>query len=79
MNAPEGTWRLINQVREAGYDWLTLAEKQRLHDLVVRLKTKRTISADDIQWLERADENLKGATSLSATFSWHRRGKGGMR
>jgi hypothetical protein len=69
-------WRLIDRVREAGYDWLTFEEKKRLHDLVVHLKATRKISEDDLEWLKQADENLSGVASLTATFSVRRRKRG---
>jgi hypothetical protein len=78
MSAPVNHWPLIDRVREAGYDWLTLEEKRRLHNLEVRFKAMRTISPDDLHWLEEADANLRGVASLSATFSERRR-KGGER
>jgi hypothetical protein len=45
------TWRLVDSVRDRCYDLFTHAEKKRLHDLVVMLKSTGTISASDRQWL----------------------------
>jgi hypothetical protein len=53
------TWRLVDSVRDRSYDIFTHAEKKRLHDLVVMLKSTRTISASDRQWLEESDANLR--------------------
>jgi hypothetical protein len=53
------TWRLVDSVRDRCYDLFTYAEKKRLHDLVVMLKSTRTISASDRQWLDESDANLR--------------------
>jgi hypothetical protein len=53
------TWRLVDSVRDRCYDLFTYDEKKRLHDLVVMLKSTRTISASDRQWLEESDANLR--------------------
>jgi hypothetical protein len=71
-------WRLIDSVRDRSSDWFTLAEKQRMHDKIVHLKAKGTVSAADLEWLRQADEDLCGAAALAATFSCRRR-KGGSR
>lgn len=76
MSDLAATWHLVERVREAGYDWLTLAEKQRLHNLVVRLKSRKTISPSDLQWLREMDANLQGVGALAGTFAGRRR-KGG--
>ena len=60
MSAPRMEyWPLINSVREAG-DLLTIDEKQRLHNLVVRYKRTGVIFAADLQWLNQVDENRAG-------------------
>jgi hypothetical protein len=69
MSEQDATWRLVDRVRQAGYDFLTLPEKKRLHDLVVRLKRTGAVSADDLAWLEKMDENLSGISALTAIFS----------
>jgi hypothetical protein len=53
------SWRLVDSVRDRSYDIFTFDEKKRLHDLVVMLKSTRTISASDRQWLEESDANLR--------------------
>jgi hypothetical protein len=75
MTTPNEIWRIVNRVREAGYDWFTLDEKKRLHDLVVRLKARGAISPDDLQWLQQADANLCGVASLAGIFSRRRKGR----
>jgi len=79
MSDHAAIWRLIDRVREAGYDLLTPEEKRRLHDLVVRFKATRKIPPDDLHWLEEADANLSGMAALTATFSGRRRRKAGPR
>jgi hypothetical protein len=69
-------WLLVDRVRDRSYDFFTFEEKSRLHNLVVGLKAKGTISPGDRKWLEEADANLCGIASFSATF---RRRKGGAR
>jgi hypothetical protein len=69
-------WMLVDRVRDRSYDLFTFAEKSRLHNLVVRLKAKGTISPDDLEWLRQADENLSGMPALTGTF---RRRQGGAR
>ena len=53
------TWRLVNSVRDRSYDISIFDEKKRLHDLVVMLKSTRTISASDRRWLMESDETLR--------------------
>jgi hypothetical protein len=60
------TWRLVNSVRARCYDLFTYDEKKRLHDLVVMLKSTRTISASDRQWLEESDSNLRSMGAPAA-------------
>src|ERR1019366_3322075 len=50
MSALPGHWQLINCVRDAG-DLLTLDEKRRMHNLVVRYKRTGVIFAADLVWL----------------------------
>jgi hypothetical protein len=69
-------WLLVDRVREASYDFFTLAEKSRMHKLVCKLKATKTVSPEDMEWLRQADANLCGIASLSATF---RRRNGGAR
>ena len=69
-------WRLVDRVRDRSYDWFTFAEKKRLHDLVARLKTRKSISIDDLRWLNEMDDALAGVGALAATFQ--RRRKGGV-
>jgi hypothetical protein len=76
MTGRSEKWQLVDRVRERGYGLWTPPEKQRLHDLVVRLKAKGTISPDDLEWLRQADENLSGMPALTGTF---RRLQGGAR
>jgi hypothetical protein len=66
-------WRLIDRVRAASYDLFTFAKKKRMHDLVVRLKSKGIVSPADLEWLRQSDENLCGVAALTATFSRRRR------
>jgi hypothetical protein len=75
MSAPRTElWALVDRVRERGYNWLTLAEKKRLHDLVLHLKARGTIPLGDLQWLRQADESLSLAGSLEGTFKRRRKG-----
>ena len=53
------TWALINSVRNAAGDIFTLPEKQKLHDLVSRYKRSGKISAADLEWLKKQDDNLQ--------------------
>jgi hypothetical protein len=53
------TWRLVDSVRDHCYDLFTYDEKKQLHDLVVMLKSTRTISSSDRQWLVESDANLR--------------------
>jgi hypothetical protein len=76
MSDRSETWLLVDRVRERGYGLWTLPEKQRLHDLVTRLKSRGTISPDDLEWLRQADANLCGMPALTGTF---RRLQGGAR
>jgi hypothetical protein len=73
MSDRRETWQLVDRVRERGYGLWTSPEKQRLHDLVVRLKSRGTISLDDLAWLRAADENLRGADALHGTFTRRRK------
>ena len=66
-------WKLIDSVRDACYDVFTTAEKQRLHDIVVKLKRTRILSAGDIAWLQQADANLRAANAISFC-RWRRKG-----
>jgi hypothetical protein len=62
MTAPipaRDMWKLIDDVRDRSYDLFTLAEKQRMHDLVVAFKAKGIVSDDDVEWLKRSDEYLR--------------------
>jgi hypothetical protein len=74
MSDRRETWQLVDRVRYRGYGLWTLPEKQRLHDLVVRLKSRGTIAIDDLAWLRAADENLRGADALHGTFTRRRKG-----
>jgi hypothetical protein len=78
MNAIPGHWPTINRVRDAG-DLLTLEEKQRLHNLVVRYKRTGVVFAADLQWLKQADENYAGIAPLYEILSKSSRRKGGAR
>jgi hypothetical protein len=74
MSDRSDLWRLVDLVRERGYGLWTMPEKQRLHDLVTRLKSRGTISLDDLAWLRAADENLRGADALHGAFTRRRQG-----
>jgi hypothetical protein len=71
-------WPLINRVRDAG-DLLTLDEKQRLHNLVVRYKRTGVVFAADLQWLTQADENFGGVAPLYEILNKSARRNGGQR
>ncbi len=58
-------FRLIDKVRHATYDWTTLPEKQRLHDLVVKFKAKKVIASADILWLKEMLASAKGADEIA--------------
>jgi hypothetical protein len=53
------TWGLVNNVRDRSYDIFAHDEKLRLHNIVLTLKSTRTISASDRQWLVESDANLR--------------------
>jgi hypothetical protein len=76
MTALSGHWPLINRVREAG-DLLTIEEKRRLHNLVVRYKRTGVVFAADLQWLNQADENYAGIAPLYKILSKSTRRTGG--
>jgi hypothetical protein len=78
MSALPGHWPLINHVRDAG-DLLTIEEKQRLHNLVVRYKRTGVVFAADLEWLKQADENYAGIAPLYEILSKSPRRKGGQR
>jgi hypothetical protein len=61
-------WPLIDRVRAASYDVFTMAEKQRMHDLFVRLKTKKSISLDDLAWLREMDAALQSLLRSTRRF-----------
>jgi hypothetical protein len=71
-------WQLINRIRNAG-DLLTLEEKQRLHNLVVRYKRTGVVFAADLQWLTQADQNHAGIAPLYEILSKSSRRKAGSR
>jgi hypothetical protein len=66
-------WKLIDSVRDRSCDLFTLDEKQKMHNLVVRLKTKGTISPADFEWLKQYDEALRCMGAPRATASKRRR------
>jgi hypothetical protein len=76
MSALPGHWPLINHVRDAG-DLLTIEEKQRLHNLVVRYKRVGVIFAADLQWLKQSAENFGGVAPLYEILNKSTRRTGG--
>jgi hypothetical protein len=76
VNALPGHWPTINRVRDAG-DLLTIDEKQRLHNIVVRDKRTGVIFAADLDWLNQASENYAGIAPLYEILNKSARRKGG--
>jgi hypothetical protein len=76
MTAPMEHWPLINRVREAG-DLLTIEEKRRLHNLVVRYKRTGVVFAADLDWLKQSAENFGGVAPLYELLSKSARRNGG--
>jgi hypothetical protein len=68
-----GHWPLINRIRDSG-NLLTLEEKQRMHNLVLRYKRTSVIFAADLQWLAQADESIASLYEILVKSS---RRKGG--
>lgn len=63
-------WRLINRVRDASDGIFTLDEKQRMHDLVTRLKSRKTITLGDVAWLKTMDDQLAGMAEAKPRGRW---------
>lgn len=61
-------WPLINEVRDHGYDCLTIEEKRRMHTLVVRYRRDGVVSAADLAWLQSMADALAGVAAMQKTF-----------
>ena len=42
---------MLDHVRDVSYDWLSLAGKLRMHNLVLGYKKRQEISFDDHAWI----------------------------
>jgi|GEM_PF-7023678 len=68
MTDDRDVWVLVNKVRDASDGIFTDDEKLRMHDLVTRLKTRKTISLADLMWLKSMDDALAGISAMTKTF-----------